>query len=138
MKDTKKIYVKQVAFSSAMIELKGYTSSLLEMDKQLEEPSRVLDAVISTDTTGEMIDYLKKYALNDFYKAQKLLKQIKDDIMLYFDKLDGFLKENPKSHDEFYAQIDILIPLWEEKKKFVGSQLEKGNNYLKQNQEISV
>ena len=54
------------------------------------------------------------------------------------DKLDNFLQENPKSFDEFYAQVDILIPLWEEKRKFVASQLEKGNNYLNKNQEISV
>ena len=135
---TKKIYVEQVAFASAMTELKSHTQTLFSMDKHLEEPSKVLEDVISTDKTGEMADYLKMYALKDFYKAQKILRQIKNDVMMYIDKLDGFLQNNPKSFDEFYAQLDVLIPLWEEKKKFVSSQLDKGNNYLKQTQEISV
>lgn len=138
MKNIKKIYVAQVAFSSAMIELKEHTKTLHEMDYQLAEPSRVLDSVVNSDNTENMSDYLKKYALNDFYKAQAVLRKMKNDIMLYMDKLDNFLQENPKSHDEFYAQVDILIPLWEEKRKFVASQLEKGNNYLNKNQEISV
>ena len=138
MKNAKKIYVAQVAFSSAMIELKAHTKTLYEMDDKLSEPSKVLDGVVSSGSTENMSDYLKKYALNDFYKAQTKLRKIKNDIILYMDKLDNFLQENPKSFDEFYAQVDILIPLWEEKRKFVASQLEKGNNYLSKNQEISV
>lgn len=138
MKNVKKIYVEQVAFSSAMIELKAHTKTLYAMDDKLAEPSIVLNSVVNSDSTENMSDYLKKYALNDFYKAQTVLRKIKNDIMLYMDKLDNFLQENPKSYDEFYAQVDILIPLWEEKRKFVASQLEKGNNYLNKNQEISV
>ena len=138
MKNAKKIYVAQVAFSSAMIEQKAHTKTLYEMDDKLSEPSKVLDGVVNSGRTENMSDYLKKYALNDFYKAQTMLRKIKNDIMLYMDKLDNFLQENPKSFDEFYAQVDILIPLWEEKRKFVASQLEKGNNYLNKNQEISV
>ena len=136
--NSKKVYVEQISFSRAMIEIKAHIQTLYNLDKKLQQPNIALEEVANSEVSSADVEFLKKYALQDFYKAQNILVKIKKELSEYMHHLDGFLKKNPASQKEFYEQLDILIPLWEEKKKFVCSKIETCNSIIKQSETLSV
>lgn len=136
METTNKIYVEQMAFSTAMIELKNHTQKLINLEEIFEEPNLYLEQALRQEKSEAMAKSLKTNALDVYYAAEKLLMRIKKDILTYEIKLEKFLKNNPESYEKFYAQLDILIPLYEESKNFVEGQIAKCNAYLNPSQDI--
>lgn len=120
----------RATFSLAMIDFRTYVDTLMSIDKKLEEANFVLNHVLKSDRSEDMKNLLSEYAFVKFAKVQTFLKEVKKNIMKYQKKLQNFLAENPKEHEEFNAQLDILIPLFEEKEKFINEQIKKCFDYL--------
>lgn len=131
MNNKNKINNEHALFSLAMIDLKTYTQVIVGLDKLLDQPTFVLNYVLKQERTQEMKNLFKNYAFADFAKVQKYLNRVKKSILKYQSKLEGFLQENPNANKEFNDQMDILIPLFEDKEKFVNNQVNKCFEYAK-------
>lgn len=120
-------------FSVAMIELKSYIELIPTIDKELEEPTYVLNHVLKMDRKSDenLLDILRSFSVVKFAKVQKYLRLMKKNILKYQTNLEAFLQENPKEQQEFNDVLDVLIPLFEEKEKLVNEQLKKCFEYIK-------
>lgn len=120
-------------FSVVMIDLKQYTQVLLNLDTYLADAnfilnSRAKEKLKPTDYAG----LLKEYVLKPYGRVDGYLKNITAKILKQQDKLANFFEQNPQCKDEFYAQLDILIPLIEDQKKVIKEQLKKCFNHIKE------
>ncbi|MBQ8615061.1 MAG: hypothetical protein IJ415_00615 [Clostridia bacterium] len=120
-------------FSVAMIDLKTYTETIQTIDKKLEEANFILNRALKSKQSEEFTYIVKKYAFTEYAQVQKYLKGIEQAINKHIKRLEEFLKANPEKNAEFYAQLHILIPLFEEKEKFVNMQIAKCFDYIKAN-----
>lgn len=127
------INYEKALFSVAMIDLKTYTETISTIDQKLEDPNFILNYVLKQAHSEDMISLLNDHAFVHFAKVQQYLKDVQKSILKYQKRLASYLKENPNANDEFNTQLNILIPLFEEKEKFVNLQIKKCFEYNKSN-----
>lgn len=139
MEDVNNVKYGNALFSVAMIDLKTYTEAVKNIDKKLEEANFILDRVLKGKPNEEYAYVVKKYAFAEYAEVQKYLKDLKELITKHMKRCKPFLSENLDKKDEFDAQLNILIPLFEEKEKFVEEQIQKCFEYLQElNQDVTV
>lgn len=123
----------KAGFSVAMIDLNQYIQTLMNVDKYLTEANFILGKIDSHNLNPEdYSDMVKEYAFKPYAKVNKYLKDITEKILKYEAKLNNFFDKNQQEKEEFYAKLDILIPLIEEKQQLAKEKLKICFDYIKQ------
>ena len=139
MQESQNINLGKAMFSVAMIDFKTYTETIKTIDKKLEEANFILARALKSKPNEDYGYVVKKYAFTEYARVQKYLKDIKRLIKKHMKRCEPFLNENLEKKDEFDAQLNILIPLFEEKEKFVDEQIHKCFEYFQAyNQDITL
>ena len=121
-------------FSVAMIDFDNYIELLNKIDIELENPNFVLNYVLSKGNYEDSADLLKEHAFSKFAKIKCALDKMEKEIVKYQNRLEEFLSENEDERTVFDRKLDILIPLHEEKSRFVKAQIQKCFDYIKSNE----
>lgn len=132
MEEKEIINYDKATFSLAIIDFKSYTATIMSLDEQLKESNDILDYVLNHKEQAEnyFADMCREISFAKYAHVQKYLESVKKSIMRYQNKLKKYLEKNPTCQEEFNAQMDILIPLLEEKEKFVNTQIKRCFEYL--------
>ena len=129
-----KINYGKAVYSVAMIDLDTFLEYVLSIDEELKDANFVLGYVLSKNDYVETEYLFKEHAFNKFAKVKCALDKIEKEILKYQSKLNAFFECNEEEKNKFYEKLDILIPLHEEKSKFVKEQLHKCFEIIKSNQ----
>ena len=131
MKDNA-INYDRARYSLAIIDFKNYIQLLNGLDKQLEEPTLIVNYVLRQNENSDiLLTLLNDHAFVPLARIQKSLKKMEKNIVSYQTQLEAFLTENPKEYSEFYAYMDIFVPLHQEKKAVVEKQIGRCFEYIK-------
>ena len=115
----------KAVYSVAMIDFNSYIETLLNLDEELREPNRLLTYVFDkTEINDDLKDMINDLALSKFAKVKKYLKDVQNSIVKYQNKLEEFLNSHSQENQEFYEVLNVLIPLWEEKEKYIVEQID--------------
>lgn len=127
------INYEKVTYSLAMIDFDNYLEVLTALDAELENPNYIVKIIIEKGKMEDAQDLVREHAFVNYAKVKRYLDNMQESILKYQKYLEEYLKNDEIANKTFNQKLDIIIPLHEEKSKFVEQQIKKCFEYFKAN-----
>lgn len=116
----------QAKFSLALIDFKQFTEVLFNVDEQLKDANFLMNYLVNRQNkSAELKGAINDIALPTYVKVKQYLEFVEKSVKKYMKDLEKFLNTHEKEREDFFELLNVLIPLIQEKQKFIKQQIKR-------------